>query len=512
MSSLSTLPKGDSAWLLRKSIQRIMQQVSVLETNIGSSTTGNSSNTQVIFNDNGTLRGDAGLTYNAATDTLSAGSATITGDLTVDTNVLKVDSTNNRVGVGTATPSAALDVNGASNLNGNVTIANTGSPFGTLFVTGSALELQANSNATNGLSLKTTSATPIVFGINGSTAMTLNSTGLGVGGVPSYKLDVQGTSAGVLRLVNILNLSTDPAAVTRLSLDGQGATWHLDNERTNGIFKITRNSTACLTIDNSGNVGIGVTPSAWVAGAKALQFGAYGALAQSSSGNIELSFNSYNSGAGAYKYLQTDTASLYRASSVHSWFIAPSGTAGNSVTWTQAMTLDASGNLLVGTTNSASNAGIGLKASYSATAPYFATVGSSNASNFYSYLLYSTTDAAFKFYVSYSGTVSATNGTISAISDQRLKENVEDIDVGLGAILALKPRKFDWKAGKGKDIKGDRGFIAQEFEQVFPNLVDEWKDAAPEGEAPYKSVRQDLIPVLVKAIQELTARVEALEA
>jgi hypothetical protein len=175
------------------------------------------------------------------------------------------------------------------------------------------------------------------------------------------------------------------------------------------------------------------------------------------------------------------------------------------------MTLDASGNLLVGTTSSASNAGIGLKAAYSATAPYYSTVGSSNASNAYSYLLYSTTDAAFKFYVSYSGTVSATNGTISAISDSRLKENVQDIDVGLGAILALKPRKFDWKAGKGKDIKGDRGFIAQEFEQVFPNLVDEWKDAAPEGEAPYKSVRQDLIPVLVKAIQELAAEVNALK-
>jgi len=85
--------------------------------------------------------------------------------------------------------------------------------------------------------------------------------------------------------------------------------------------------------------------------------------------------------------------------------------------------------------------------------------------------------------------------------------------------MALKPRKFDWKEGKGKDIKGDRGFIAQEFETVFPDLVDEWKDPAPEGEEPYKSVRADLIPILVKAIQEqqqiindLKARIETLEA
>ena len=102
--------------------------------------------------------------------------------------------------------------------------------------------------------------------------------------------------------------------------------------------------------------------------------------------------------------------------------------------------------------------------------------------------------------------------TISAISDQRFKENIRDLDVGLDAIMALKPRKFDWKAGKGKDKKDDRGFVAQEFEQVFPDLIDEWKDPAPEGEEPYKSVRQDLIPVFVKAIQEQQAMINELKA
>lgn len=126
--------------------------------------------------------------------------------------------------------------------------------------------------------------------------------------------------------------------------------------------------------------------------------------------------------------------------------------------------------------------------------------------------MYSTGAADYRFYVGYGGTVYATNTTISAISDQRFKENIQDLDVGLDKIMALKPRKFDWKAGKGKDIKGDRGFIAQEFEQVFPDLIDEWKDPAPEGEEPYKSVRQDLIPVLVKAIQELKAQNDDLRA
>jgi hypothetical protein len=180
----------------------------------------------------------------------------------------------------------------------------------------------------------------------------------------------------------------------------------------------------------------------------------------------------------------------------------------NANIYLESITLDASGNLLIGKTTSLFST-VGVEASQ---AGFLGLTNSASTNAATNLSLYSTGAAAFRFYVGLAGTVFATNTTISAISDARLKENVQDIDVGLGAILALKPRKFDWKAGKGKDIKGDRGFIAQEFEMVFPNLIDEWKDNAPEGEAPYKSVRQDLIPVLVKAIQELTARVQTLEA
>jgi hypothetical protein len=172
--------------------------------------------------------------------------------------------------------------------------------------------------------------------------------------------------------------------------------------------------------------------------------------------------------------------------------------------------------LLVGTTSTNETSGTGGR--FGADGYVRSTrAGSTSAASTLD--VYSTGASAFRFYVDMAGTVFATNTTISAISDQRLKENIQDIDAGLDKIMALKPRKFDWKAGKGKDIKGDRGWIAQEFEQVFPDLIDEWKDPAPEGEEPYKSVRQDLIPVLVKAIQEqqtiiidLRARVAQLEA
>jgi len=132
--------------------------------------------------------------------------------------------------------------------------------------------------------------------------------------------------------------------------------------------------------------------------------------------------------------------------------------------------------------------------------------------------VFSTGAGLYRFYIGMGGTVYATSTTITGISDQRVKENIVDLDEGLDAVMALKPRKFDWKAGKGKDIKGDRGFIAQEFETVFPDMIEEWKDPAPEGEEPYKGVNANLIPILVKAIQEqqqiindLKARIETLE-
>ena len=102
------------------------------------------------------------------------------------------------------------------------------------------------------------------------------------------------------------------------------------------------------------------------------------------------------------------------------------------------------------------------------------------------------------------------------MSDIRLKENIVDLETGLSEIMGLKPRRFDWKEGKGSDEKNVAGFIAQEVETVLPDLIgsfehDEIEDA--------KSVKMgDMIPTLVKAIQEqqtliksLTDRITALE-
>jgi len=138
------------------------------------------------------------------------------------------------------------------------------------------------------------------------------------------------------------------------------------------------------------------------------------------------------------------------------------------------------------------------------------SVNSSTSSS--TYHVYDNGGGAYKFFVTYAGTINATGTTIAGISDIRWKENIRDLDDGLSKVMQLQPRKFDWKEGKGKDVRNDRGFIAQEFETVFPDLIDDWIDPAPEGEEPYKAVRADLIPTLVKAIQEQQAIIEALTA
>ena len=236
-----------------------------------------------------------------------------------------------------------------------------------------------------------------------------------------------------------------------------------------------------------------------------------------SSGNLLVGGTSNAAGARLLSENATGNQLGLRYTSVATWYNSIDSS-GNYI-WTkdgsEKARIDSSGNLLVGTT---STAGTVVGARMFPTGLIQGTRSESTNANT-QYDLYSTGAAAYRFYVGMGGTVYATSTTISAISDIRFKENVRDLDAGLAEVMALKPRKFDWKEGKGADIKNARGFIAQEFETVFPDLIDEWKDPAPEGEEPYKSVRQDLIPVLVKAIQEqqaiitqLTARITALES
>jgi hypothetical protein len=97
---------------------------------------------------------------------------------------------------------------------------------------------------------------------------------------------------------------------------------------------------------------LGVTPSAWASSHRALQLSNGGAFVSDTGTNISIARNSYYA-SGSWRYIANSTAQAFaiEGDGAYKWFNAPSGTAGNAITFTQAMTLDASGRLGIGTTS-----------------------------------------------------------------------------------------------------------------------------------------------------------------
>jgi hypothetical protein len=131
-------------------------------------------------------------------------------------------------------------------------------------------------------------------------------------------------------------------------------------------FAVTTGGTERLRVNSIGNAGLGVTPSSWYTsyGTKAFQFAASGVLygldVSSGDRRVGLLNNDFINTSGNDTYINTGHATKYQQTvGEHQWNTAASGTAGNAITFTQAMTLDASGNLLVGTVTSPSGTKIG---------------------------------------------------------------------------------------------------------------------------------------------------------
>jgi len=125
----------------------------------------------------------------------------------------------------------------------------------------------------------------------------------------------------------------------------------------------------------------------------------------------------------------------------------------------------------------------------------------------FTYYLRDTTNLVYRFYVSGTGQIYATNTSISSLSDVTLKENIKPLETGLNEVMKLQPRRFDWKNGDGENIAG---FVAQEVEEILPDLVSDYKYNDEETK---KSLKMgDMIPTLVKAIQELKADNDSLKA
>jgi hypothetical protein len=164
------------------------------------------------------------------------------------------------------------------------------------------------------------------------------------------------------------------------------------------------------------------------------------------------------------------------------------------------MTLDASGNLLVGTTTTPSTTGIGIgfMPGYSSSGVSMVCRTGTAASNdnifFY-------TPSGLAGYIRTNGTTT----TYVSVSDERLKENIANSDSATEKVQQIQVRKFDWKSGDGHV---DYGFIAQELNLVAPQAVAE---GTKENDV-WAVDSSMLVPLLTKAIQEQQALITQLQA
>ena len=259
------------------------------------------------------------------------------------------------VGIGTGSPASfagykVVDINGTT--GGLLALTSNGTNKFQMYVNGTSTTLVSISSE------------PLIFGTNSVERARITSTGgfalgttvdPGVGNMMlagTSKTIYANTTAGDRSYIEMYNSGTGDMTL--------GVTFSTAAIK----FATGVSNTERARIDSSGNLGLGVTPSAWGSPFKALQSGASGYQSsiafQTNDTVCNIFANAYYDGAN-YKYINSSQgASQYRVGDNQGavgagfkWLVAPSGTAGNTISFTTAMTLDASGRLGIGTASPA---------------------------------------------------------------------------------------------------------------------------------------------------------------
>ena len=401
---------------------------------------------------------------------------------------------------------------------------------------------------------------PTINGFTGDTsAITIGTTqfvkdasgNIGIGtGTPLAKLSV---GAGSLSDANVpIQISSASSAATWVGFNKAGAYGGLigfsnafsgltigltiRSVTTDPIVFTVNNTLEAMYLNASGNLGLGVTPSAWGSYWKVIEgYGAVSLAVISNSVNpVEIGNNYYSVNSGFTSYYKSNgRATKYTCgdSGQHIWYNSNnvSGTAGAAWTPTQIMTLDASGNLGIGTSSVTANHRFTLKAPTSnycqmsligGDTSNYCTLGTLNDSN----VFFISQNGTERARIDSSGVFKINNlagsgsravnadasGNLSAASDSSLKQEDKGVPLpGLKEILKITPRAYKWLAdieNRGDDAATEIGFFADEVAPIIPSAAPKCADGL------YGFYDRSVTAALVKAIQELSAQNNALEA
>jgi len=271
-----------------------------------------------------------------------------------------------------------------------------------------------------------------------------------------------------------------------------------------------------VVVDASGNVGIGTASPTYqfeLSTSNDPTSGFYRPTSNIGSGIGRLLWDGQNASATRVTYARIQTEIEGNTAGSHNGRILFSTTTNG--TLSEKMRIDASGNLLVGTTDVGEITGPGLKLFTSTTSACYRVVLNTSISGVAGIVLYNTnaTNNGYRFYVKSDGGIANYSGNNSNLSDERTKTNIELSGKYLEKICAIPVKLFNYK----DEAEGEQrtlGVIAQDVEAVAPELVNnEGFGETPEGEEPLKSIyTTDMMFALMKCIQELKEKNDALEA
>ncbi len=396
-----------------------------------------------------------------------------------DANMLFVDGGEDRVGIGTNSPSKTFHIyNTAAADVGLLESTQTYSTLSFKSSTNSSTVTVGIDGAGNASFENKLSSGDMTFVTNSSERMRIEADGkVGIGTTsPDQTLTVSSSSA-------IAGKFLGEGGPHGLIIGGNDAGFGY-------IGHVSSSASYDLAIDSSGKVGIGTTsPNASLDVVSDSSANGIEIRGRSADNISQLTFESNDSGT-TYSQLQSLSTEL-KVKAVAS--IPMSFHTNN----TERMRLDSSGRLMIGLTSSIdatnltvqSNGGNGL------------AIGSADSANAYRHI-YHTTSSGILSFASTGNTASLSNaGAWTNASDVAYKKDIVDTQYGLETIKTLQPRDYKLKA----DDTEHTGFIAQELETVLPQFVI--------GEEGHKNLNYaQITAVLTKAIQELTTKLEAAEA